>query len=627
MKIALAQMGSVQGAFSTTVDKMLRMAEQAARQGAQFVVFPATALSGAYPLALGERRAYVLDLLDAVAEFARRTPIPAAVPAYLSDGVAGYLEVFLCMDEEACPLRRREASRVDAEHDVAAEASATCTVHDASLVFLTGDTSAVPSELTCDAAIALTPLPYCFDDSSALGVAGLAGSVLLPLVEESPCAVAFVQGVGGFDDVVLCGGSFAADASGTVVASCPLFEDAIALFDTAADAPMDGLYAPCVGLQASAVPTPSYEDNLGYLYRALTASVRDYVHKTGFTDVVVGLSGGMDSSLVAALAVDALGPEHVLGILMPGPYSSEHAVSDALDLAARLEMDTRTVSIKELYHASRSVMSEGLAAPLEGLACENLQARLRGMVLMTVSNAQGSLVLNTGNKSESALGYSTLYGDTVGAYAPLCDVYKTRVFELARWRNARGPHPVIPQSVLDKPPSAELSENQTDEGSLGGTYAVIDQILNLHIERGLDACDIADAGFDPDLVERVLRICTVAEFKRRQEPMGPVVSLAPLVDRGWPIALGWRDRARRCEDAQPDIELQLVEGEDGADAIELAVADRRLEVDDVLDGMLARAARQEQAMGIVGDVMFGTLVSGIGPDLDDCMGVQIFSKN
>ena len=643
MRIALAQMGSVQGAFSANVDRMVQMAEQAVRQGAELVIFPATVLSGAYPLALGERRAYVLDLLEAVEAFAGRTPIPAAVPAYLSDGVAGYLEVFLCADATACPLRRREISRVNAEHEVAAEAPATCMMDGTTIQFLTGDSSLAPNELTCDLAVALTPLPYCFDDSSSLGVVGLAGSMLLPLVEESPCSVALVQAVGAFDDVILAGGSFATDENGVIVATAPLFEEALALFEVTAPGEVRGPEAeferadrtspfePYIGCPASAVAAPSYDDCLGYLYRALSLSVRDYVRKTGFANVVVGLSGGIDSSLIAALAVDALGPEHVLGVLMPGPFSSAHSVDDALDLAARLEMQTRTVPITGLYEAACPLFADALGGTFEGLARENLQARLRGMTLMALSNATNALVLNTGNKSESAMGYSTLYGDTVGAYAPLCDVYKTRVYELSEWRNARGPHAVIPQNVLEKPPSAELSEGQTDEGSLGASYAQIDQILNLHVERGLDAQDIADAGFDPALVERVLRACVTAEYKRRQEPMGPVVSLAPFVDRGWPVVMGWRDRVRLSDRADGPAACDsgcpcALSSEEAFDAAE-AGASERVEVDGVLDAMLARAARQEQVMGMVGDVVFGAFVSGRGSDMDDCMGMPLFSKN
>lgn len=633
MRIALAQMGSVPGAFGPTVDRMLQVAQQAEGRGADFVVFPATVLTGAYPLALSERRSYTLALLEAVRDFARRTPVTAAVPAYISDGTTGYVEIFLCSEGSACPLRRRETCRMDAENESVAEAPAAATVGDVSLLFLTGDVAVVPSEMTCDAAIALTPLPYCFDDSSTLCVAGLGGGMLLPLVDESPCWVALVQGVGAYDDVVLAGGSFATDSDGVVQAACPLFEESVTVFDVeplgeTTDTPAlkpaaAQAFSPYVGVAAAMVPTPTDDERLGYLYRALVVSVRDYVRKSGFSDVIVGLSGGIDSSLVAAIAADALGGEHVLGVLMPGPYSSESSVTDALDLASRLDIPTRTVGIVDLFEAAVPPLSDALGAPLEGLARENLQARLRGVTLMTLANARNALVLNTGNKSESGVGYSTLYGDTVGAYAPLCDIYKGRVFELARWRNERGPHAVIPQNVLVKPPSAELSAGQTDEASLGASYEQIDAILQLHVERGLDAQDIVDAGYSPEVVYRVLRACRQAEFKRRQEPMGPVVSLAPFVDRGWPVVLGWNDRAvpktASAQVAEPDDDL-------AADMAQLG-EEGRIEVDDVLDAMLGHAARQEQVVGVISDVAFGAFVSGRGPDMDDYLGMPLFSKN
>lgn len=629
MRIALAQMGSVPGSFGPTVERMLQVAERSVHRGASLVVYPATVLTGAYPLALSERRAYTLALLEAIEEFARRSPVAAAVPAYLSDGVTGYVEVFLCADGAACPLRRREAARLDAEHDVAAEAPATGVVGDCSLLFLTGDVTVVPQEMTCDVAVVLTPLPYCFDDSSTLGVAGLAGSILTPLVEESPCWVALAQGVGAYDDVVLAGGSFAVDADGIIQAAAPLFEESLIMFDVAED--VEDEEAPAVpvdfsvyhGVPAAAVPAPTDEDRLGYLYRALVTSVRDYVRKSGFSNVIVGLSGGIDSSLVAALAADALGGEHVLGVLMPGPYSSASSVEDALDLAARLDIPTQTVPITGLFETLNASLGDALEGPLEGLARENAQARARGLVLMTMSNARGALVLNTGNKSESGVGYSTLYGDTVGAYAPLCDVYKGRVFDLARWRNGRGPHAVIPKNVLVKAPSAELSEGQTDEDSLGASYAQIDAILNLHVERGLDAQDIVDAGFDPTVVERVLRACATAEFKRRQEPMGPIVSLSPFVDRGWPVVFGWRDRATSVA---PKASVLPCDDELASDIAELS-AQERVEVCDVLDAMLGRAARQEQVVGMISDVAFGAFASGRGPDMDDYLGMPLFSKN
>ncbi len=646
MRIALAQVGSIPGAFDATVEHMLAVAGQAARQGADLVLFPVTVLGGAYPTGLAEHAAFGLAQLSAVSTFAARTPVAAVVPVYVAEDGMGYTEMFLCAEGMACPLRRRAALAPDAASPDAAGAPAECCVGGVNVRLMAGDAGVTPLEPGCDVAVALSPLPYCYEDTSTLGVYGVASGMFAPIAYERPCWFVLLQGVGAYDDVVLAGGSFAGSPDGVVAASCPLFEEGVALFDVepavdadpaaagTASAPA-GEKPACEGGALAGVPladvaTPSEDDCLGYLWRALVCSVRDYVRKSRFADVVLGLSGGIDSSVVAALAVDALGPEHVLGVLMPGPYSSASSVDDAAELAARLDVATRTVPIKALFDAACPLFEAALGEPFAGVARENLQARLRGTVLMTVSNATGALVLNTGNKSEAGMGYSTLYGDTVGAFAPLSDVYKGRVYDLARWRNSRGPLPVIPQSVLDKPPSAELSEGQTDEGSFGATYPQIDAILGMHVDRGLDAQDIVNVGYAPETVLRVLSSCKNAEYKRRQEPMGPVVSLRPFADRAWPVVNGWRDAA-----AEPDPDAGLYAGgcdggcmDDGFGADEadaLAAGDDA--VADALDAMLAAVAQQERAVGTVGDVVFGALVSGRGADMDSCMGLPLFSKN
>lgn len=628
MKIALAQMGSVPGDFSSTVERMLQAAERAHLRGAGLVVFPATVLSGAYPLGLCEQRAYQADLLAAVEEFASRTPVLSAVPAYVSDADAGYTEVFLCGEGRACPLRRRETYLPDASFDSCADAPATCTVDGVTVRFLAGD-AGLPSEGRAhDAVVALAPLPYSFDDTSTLGIYGVASGALAPLVEGGDGWFALLQGVGAYDDVVLAGGSFVAAPDATVTAACPLFEEDLAVCDivpVAAWDPQAGVErvpGTLVGMSLDEIETPGESTRTGLLYRALMVAVRDYVRKSGFSDVAVGLSGGIDSSVVATIASDALGAEHVLGVLMPGPFSSDSSVVDARALADALGMRTVTLPIGAAFEAFLSTFGAA-GEPLEGVARENLQARLRGTALMSLANARNMLVLNTGNKSEAGMGYSTLYGDTVGAYAPLSDVYKGTVYRLAAWRNAQGPVAVVPENVLRKPPSAELSENQTDEASLGAPYATIDRILEMHVERSLDASDIVAAGIDRKTVEHVLSSCSRAEYKRRQEPMGPIVSLKPFVDRGWPVVNGWRDRARDAAtgEACPARSCPACADDAQAEVLE------RPGVDDMLDAMLARAARQDQVMGMVGDVAFGVMVSGRGPDMDDCFGLPLFSKN
>ena len=245
----------------------------------------------------------------------------------------------------------------------------------------------------------------------------------------------------------------------------------------------------------------------------------------GFTDVVIGLSGGMDSSLVAVMCVDALGAERVHGVLMPGPYSTEHSVDDALELARNLGLEPRTVSIAEPYRAFEAALADACGGKLEGLAAENTQARCRMVCLMALSNAYGWMLVNTGNKSEAMMGYSTLYGDTAGAFAPIGGLYKTDVFAVARWRNdqaeAAGTTPPIPEHVFTKPPSAELSPEQEDEKSMGIDYATLDRLLEAHVERGLDATALAAEGFDAADGERVLRTVRATAFKRALEPPSP----------------------------------------------------------------------------------------------------------
>lgn len=631
MKIAIAQVGSNPGRFAETVDHMLDSARQAQAGQADLVVFPATVMSGAYPQGLVEHRAYQLDLIAALYDLAARTPVACVVPAYVLDSQDAYTEFFLCEGGDVCPLRRCEAYTSQVEYDSVSSAPVTLSWGGVDLLFVAGAASASAQDVPCDVMLALSPMPFCRDDASSLGVYGLGESVLQPLIAESPCWMGFVQGVGAYDDVVLAGGSFVADADGVIAASCPLFEEGLAVFEVDPAGEEDPgtpgfpgcMAGPLAGVRVEDVESIGEQQWAGYLYRALVVAVRDYVRKSGFSDVVVGLSGGIDSSVVAAIAVDALGCEHVRGVLMPGPYSSASSVDDAQALAAGLGIQTRTVPITGMFEVADNGISQALGAAFVGVGRENLQARLRGCVLMSLSNAWGALVLNTGNKSESGMGYSTLYGDTVGAYAPLADVYKGRVYELARWRNSCGPFETIPANVLVKPPSAELSEGQTDEGSFGATYEQIDRVLSMHVDRGLDARDVVQAGVEPEVVDKVLGACVRAEYKRRQEPMGPIVTMRCFADRGWPVVNGWRDRADARDAGEPGLGLWC--DLDDADCDDL---ETRPEVDETLDAMLqAGAHNNNQAPTAVADVAVSSLAGGNAAQMEDCFGFPMFSKN
>jgi NAD+ synthase (glutamine-hydrolysing) len=345
---------------------------------------------------------------------------------------------------------------------------------------------------------------------------------------EAEATLAYVNLVGGQDELVFDGDSLIVDASGAQVARAPQFEEAL-------------LVADIVPGSASASSGPVVE-RLGdeaEVYQALTVGLRDYVRKNGMSSVILGLSGGIDSALTAALAVDALGPEGVFGVSMPSAYSSEHSRSDAATLAERTGLNFRTVPIGPMVEAFLEQLK------LTGLAEENLQARARGVTLMGLSNQEGHLVLATGNKSELAVGYSTLYGDAVGGYAPLKDVPKTLVWGLARWRNdearRRGEVEPIPRGSIDKPPSAELRPDQLDTDSLP-PYDVLDDVLDDYVEQDRGAADLVATGFDPELVHRILEMTDHAEFKRRQYPPGPKISFKAFGrDRRLPITSRWRE--------------------------------------------------------------------------------------
>ncbi|GAA3426664.1 hypothetical protein GCM10018953_38470 [Streptosporangium nondiastaticum] len=288
-------------------------------------------------------------------------------------------------------------------------------------------------------------------------------------------------------------------------------------------------------------------DDLAEVYSALVLGLRDYVFKNGFRSVILGLSGGIDSALVATIASDAVGPGRVHTVMLPSRYSSEHSLSDAQELVDRQGINTRVVPIADIVEAFEKEIE------LSGLAAENLQARVRGMILMGLSNEHGHLVLTTGNKSELAVGYSTLYGDSAGGFAPIKDVLKTQVWELSRWRNAQAgtsgdflygfDRPPIPENSISKEPSAELRPGQRDIDSLP-PYDVLDPLLGDYVEKDMGSARLVAAGHDPELVARVIRLVDLAEYKRRQYPPGPKITPKNFGrDRRLPITNRWREQA------------------------------------------------------------------------------------
>ncbi|KPM54609.1 NAD+ synthase [Frankia sp. CcI49] len=388
---------------------------------------------------------------------------------------------------------------------------------------------------------------------------------------EADATLAYINLVGGQDELVFDGDSLVVDPAGAVLARAPVFEETLLTVDldlpasntpgtatgmTGQVAAGDGTMMEVSHIVLAGEPLPAWEprphqiaqrpDPTGELYAAVVTGTRDYVRKNGFRSVALGLSGGIDSALVATIAVDALGGDAVHTVAMPSAHSSQGSLDDAAELARRQGTRHSVVPIEPTVTAFHAALAA--AGGLHGLAAENLQARVRGTLLMALSNEHGHLVLTTGNKSELATGFSTLYGDSAGGFAPIKDVSKTMVWALSRWRNAqataRGEVPPIPEEIIVKPPSAELAPGQLDSDRLPD-YTELDAVLDDYVSHDLGRAELTAAGHDPATVDRVIRLVDLAEYKRRQNPPGPkVTSKAFGRDRRLPITSRWRERER-----------------------------------------------------------------------------------
>ncbi|WP_327586034.1 NAD+ synthase [Nonomuraea sp. NBC_00507] len=580
LRLALYQIDSTVGDLSGNAESIVRWTRHAAEQGAHLVAFPEMALTG-FPLEdLALRSSFVDATRAALAGLAERLvsegcgELPVVV-GYVDRGEARprYGQPAGAPQNVAAVLHRGDVVLRFAKHRLQNYG-----VFDEVRYFVPGNTLPVVRVHGVDVALAICE--DLWQEGGRAPAARAAGAGLLLSINGSPyelskhddrldvvrkraqeagCTLAYLTMTGGQDELVFDGDSIVVSAQGEVISRARQFEEGCMLVDlelpAAAEEPPSGVVADGLVVEhrtISAEPLPPYEvqapggqaarlEDEEEIYTALVVGLRAYVAKNGFRSVLTGLSGGIDSALVAAIACDAVGAANVHGVAMPSRYSSEHSVADAAELARLTGLNFRTVPIVPMFDASMGALG------LTGLAEENLQSRLRGMVLMTLSNQEGHIVLAPGNKSELAVGYSTLYGDSVGAYAPIKDVYKTSVFALARWRNRaaleRGQTPPIPHNSLSKPPSAELRPGQVDTDSLPD-YAVLDQILSLYIdgEQGREA--IVAAGYDAELVTWVLRMVDTAEYKRRQYPPGTKIS--PKVfgkDRRLPITNRWRESA------------------------------------------------------------------------------------
>jgi len=397
-----------------------------------------------------------------------------------------------------------------------------------------------------------------------LGKSRVREQMLATRARENGVVLTYTNAVGGQDDLVFDGNSVILDHQGEVIARGKAFEEDMIVADLNMEAVararragrkklLPRRMASVVEVHAASIPSvqktracavpdvAAVLDPLEEVYRALTLGVRDYVRKNGFTRAVIGLSGGVDSALTAVLAVDALGAENVWGLFMPSPYTSQDSHDDVAELGTRLAISVRTIPITTLFDKYRCALAETFEGHASDTTEENLQARIRGNLLMAFSNKFGYLVLTTGNKSEMSVGYATLYGDMAGGFAVIKDVPKTMVYDLARLRNLRGTTPVIPKRTLDRPPTAELRPNQKDEDSLP-PYEVLDPILQAYVEEDRSLEEIVEAGFDRATVARVMTMVDGSEYKRRQAPIGIKITHRALgKDRRMPITNGYRN--------------------------------------------------------------------------------------
>ena len=559
MYIALVQFNPTTAALRKNAEDALSIIDELAclPYPPDLVVFPAFALTGANVAGLVYHDAFAAECVDVTREFVTRAKLPTLfgtlIPRPLEDqfsficepeavfchdglgGALGFVDIYNQWHHD------HYASSIDFEID-----GHTITV-------LLDDYPDNEDDFSHSDVVVMM-LAKEYEGTSSLFTSSTQIRYLRSIAQQNRSWLLVSNLTGGEDDAVFDGASIVFDNKGRIIDSADAFAEQVLVVNLELSGKVSEKEQADEDLELTqkkdmkvVKPLLPYEADWG----ALTLSLRDYVYKNGFEDVILGLSGGIDSACVAALAVDTLGAEHVQGILMPGPYTSQNSIDDALLLSELLGINTSTIPITEAYALIKRGGDFALGQEASSLAQENLQARLRMVYLMYLANHHGWLLLNTGNKSENAVGYSTLYGDTAGSFAPLGNYYKTDIYGLIAWRNSKSR--IIPQTIVDKEPSAELREGQKDTDSLP-SYDVLDRILRLHIEDDYGVDQILETAYqqsgepslDPSVVISVLEMVKRAEFKRRQEPLSPALGTVALnSNRAWPITNGFSDYDRR----------------------------------------------------------------------------------
>jgi NAD+ synthase (glutamine-hydrolysing) len=548
LRIALAQINTTVGDLDGNVAKILANVEAAKAQGTDVIVFPELAIPGYPPEDLLLKPSFVeanlavleqvatasKDILIVVGFADRQDDIYNAAAVCCQGRVAGvyrkqYLPNYSVFDEN-------RYFQAGAEATVFCLGDVTFGVNICEDIWYPGGPTRAQAFLGgAQLIVNISASPY------HAGKSAHRGCMLATRAADNTCLVAFCNLVGGQDELAFDGQSLVFDAQGDLLARGRVFEEDLVVVDLDLGAVFNRRLhdprrrkivrespevVPTIALPHTPIQRPKPEierrdvlplQRLEEIYAALTLGTRDYVHKNGFETVVIGLSGGIDSCLTAAIAADALGPEHVVGVRMPSRYTSDMSNDDAAQLAQNLGLRLMTVSIESTLEAYLEMLAEPFADTEPGVAEENIQARIRGNVLMALSNKFGWMVLTTGNKSEMSVGYATLCGDMAGGFAVIKDVPKTLVYELAEWRNAQ--EPVIPETAITRPPTAELRPDQKDTDSLP-PYSVLDPILKAYVEEDRGAAEIVALGFDPETVREVIRMVDHSEYKRRQAPPG-----------------------------------------------------------------------------------------------------------